>query len=134
MKDFLSDMLTRIRNGQRAGVDVVELHPYMPRICRDVLEILHEEGFIHGFSIIFDEKIKTTRIQVYLKYKNTNAPLIEHIFRISTPGRRIYVSTKVLWKPKSTSGIFIFSTPLGIMTDREARLLNLGGELLCGVY
>lgn len=134
MKDFLSDMLTRIRNGQRAGLDAVQMHPYMPRICKDVLEILYEEGYIRGFSEIYDDKTSLQKIKVYLKYKNGGAPLIEGIFRVSTPGRRVYLSTKVLWKPKSTFGIFIFSTSQGVMTDREARMLNLGGEVVCGVY
>lgn len=134
MKDFLSDMLTRIRNGQRAGLDAVSMHSHMPRICKDVLEILYEEGYIRGFSEISEDKKNERTIKVYLKYKNGGAPVIDGIFRVSTPGRRIYLSTKVLWKPKSTSGIFIFSTPQGVMTDREARLLNLGGEVLCGIY
>lgn len=134
MKDFLSDMLTRIRNGQRAGLDAVYMHSHMPRICKDVLEILYEEGFIRGFSEAFDDKKNERKIKVYLKYKNGGSPVIEGIFRVSTPGRRVYLSTKVLWKPKSTSGIFIFSTPRGVMTDRDARLLNVGGEVLCGIY
>jgi len=134
MKDFLSDMLTRIRNGQRAGLNAVYLHSHMPRICKDVLEILYEEGYIRGFSENCVDKKNERKIKVYLKYKNGGAPVIEGLFRVSTPGRRVYLSTKVLWKPKSTSGIFIFSTPQGVMTDHEARLLNLGGEVLCGIY
>lgn len=134
MKDFLSDMLTRIRNGQRAGLDAVYMHSHMPRICMDVLDILYEEGYIRGFSEYVDNKTNEKKIKVLLKYKNGGSPVIEGIFRVSTPGRRVYLSTKVLWKPKSTSGIFIFSTPQGVMTDRDARLLNLGGEVLCGIY
>ncbi len=134
MKDFLSDMLTRIRNGQRAGLDAVYMHSHMPRVCMDVLDILYEEGYIRGFSENYDNKKNIKKIKVLLKYKNGGGPVIEGIFRVSTPGRRVYISTKVLWKPKSNVGIFIFSTPQGVMTDREARLLNLGGEVLCGIY
>ncbi len=134
MKDFLSDMLTRIRNGQRAGLDAVYLHPYMPKMCKAVLKLLVEEGYIRGFSEYDATKITQNKIKVFLKYKNNGAPVIEGLFRVSTPGRRIYISTKTLWKPKTNIGLFIFSTPQGIMTDRDARLLNLGGEVLCGIY
>lgn len=134
MKDFLSDMLTRIRNGQRAGLDVVYLHPYTPQFCKDVLNVLYEEGYIRGFSEYNADNKTKKQIKVFLKYKNGGGPVIEGLFRVSTPGRRVFASTKVLWKPKNTSGIFIFATPQGIMTDRDARFLNVGGEVLCGVY
>lgn len=134
MKDFLSDMLTRIRNGQRAGLDAVYLHSHMPKMCKVVLKLLVEEGYIRGFSEYDSNKLINNKIKVFLKYKNNGAPVIEGLFRVSTPGRRIYVSTKILWKPKTNIGLFIFSTPQGIMTDRDARLLNLGGEVLCGIY
>lgn len=134
MKDFLSDMLTRIRNGQRAGLDAVYLHSHTPKMCKVVLKLLVEEGYIRGFSEYDSNKLINNKIKVFLKYKNNGAPVIEGLFRVSTPGRRIYVSTKILWKPKTNIGLFIFSTPQGIMTDRDARLLNLGGEVLCGIY
>jgi small subunit ribosomal protein S8 len=60
--------------------------------------------------------------------------VIRNIFRVSKPGRRVFLSTKALWKPKTTTGIFILSTPKGLYTDRDARFFNLGGEILCGVY
>lgn len=134
MTDFLSDMLTRIRNGQRAGLNAVYLHSHMPKMCKSVLQILCEEGYIRGFSEYDTDKITDRKIKVFLKYKNNGAPVIEGIFRVSTPGRRIYVSTRLLWKPKTSVGLFIFSTPQGIMVDRNARLMNLGGEVLCGIY
>jgi small subunit ribosomal protein S8 len=96
MKDFLSDMLTRIRNGQRAGLDAVYLHPYMPKMCKAVLKLLVEEGYIRGFSEYDATKITQNKIKVFLKYKNNGAPVIEGLFRVSTPGRRIYISTKTL--------------------------------------
>ncbi len=134
MKDFLSDMLTRIKNSQRAGLDAVVMPPHMPKICLKLLEILYHEGYIRGFSEIYDTKKNVKQIKVFLKYNTEGGPIFQDIFRISKPGRRIYISTKVLWKPKSNSGLFIFSTPQGVMTDREARLLNLGGEVLFGIY
>ena len=134
MRDYISDMLTRIRNGQRAGLDAVTLHINMPRICYDILNILYEEGYIRGFSEQINSKTAEKKIIVYLKYKYKGAPIIEGLFRVSTPGRRIYLSTKVLWKPKTSAGIFILSTPKGVLVDREARILNVGGEVLCGVF
>jgi small subunit ribosomal protein S8 len=133
MKDFLSDMLTRIRNGQQAGLDEVYMHPHMPKNCFNILKVLYDEGYIRGFTKCSLQK-NTSQIKVFLKYKNGGFPAIEGIFRVSKPGRRIYISTTALWKPKSSAGCFIFSTPLGVMTDREARFFNLGGEVLCGVY
>ncbi len=132
MKDYLSDLLTRIRNGQRAGLDVIQLHPNMPRMCYDVINILYEEGYIRGF--FEDNSSKKKKSYIYLKYKYKGAPVIEGIFSISKPGRRIFLSTKVLWKPKTSTGIFILSTPKGVLVDREARLLNVGGEILCGIF
>lgn len=134
MNDFLSDMLIRIKNGQRAGLDAVVLHPAMPRYCAEVLEVLYKEGYLSGFKEYYDSKTNMKRIKVYLKYNANGAPAIQNVFRVSTPGRRTYLSTKVLWKPKTTSGVFLLSTPKGVMVDRDARLLNLGGELLCGIY
>lgn len=134
MKDFLSDMVTRIRNGQRAGLTSIYMDSKMPRVCLDVLEILQNEGYISGFSEQPDLKTNKKKLKVFLKYKNGGSPVIEGIFRVSTPGRRVYLSTKVLWKPKTSSGIFIFSTSQGLMTDRDARFLNVGGEILCGIY
>lgn len=96
MKDFLSDMLTRIRNGQRAGLDAVYLHSHMPKMCKTVLKILFEEGYIRGFSEYDTNKVTDRQIKVFLKYKNNGAPVIEGLFRVSTPGRRIYVSTRSL--------------------------------------
>lgn len=96
MKDFLSDMLTRIRNGQRAGLDAVYLHSHMPKMCKLILKLLVAEGYIRGFSEYDTDKLTQNKIKVFLKYKNNGAPVIEGLFRVSTPGRRIYVSTKVL--------------------------------------
>jgi small subunit ribosomal protein S8 len=96
MRDFLSDMLTRIRNGQRAGLNVIYLNSYMPRICFDILEILQDEGYIRGFSEYSDSKTNEKKLKVFLKYGSGGSPVITGIFRVSTPGRRIYLSTKVL--------------------------------------
>jgi small subunit ribosomal protein S8 len=134
MKNFLSDMLTRIRNGQRASLEAVYMHPHMPKYCYAILKILSDEGYIRGISEEFGGQKSSRQVKVLLKYTSDGMPAIEGLFSVSKPGRRIYISTNVLWKPKSSTGLFIFSTPNGIMSDREARFFNLGGEVLCGVY
>jgi small subunit ribosomal protein S8 len=96
MKDFLSDMLTRIRNGQRAGLDEVYLHPHMPKNCFNILKVLYDEGYIRGFSKGTSSHKQLNHVKVALKYKNGGAPAIEGIFRVSKPGRRIYISTTTL--------------------------------------
>lgn len=132
MKDFISDMVTRIKNGQKVQLSSIKLNAFSPKYCLKILDILKEEGFIYGYFL--NEKENKQEIVVYLKYNNVGVPVIKNIFRVSTPGRRIYASTNMLWKPKTTTGVFIISTPKGLYTDRDARLLNLGGEILLGIY
>ncbi len=135
MRDYLGDMIARIKNGQLAGLPSVELHPHMPRTCYDVLNILYEEGYIGGVLDISSPINGKTRTVVKFKTSQKGGgKTIDGIFRISKPGRRIFLSTKALWKPRTSTGIFVLSTPHGVMTDREARLLNLGGEVLCGIF
>lgn len=134
MQDFLGDMITRIRNGHRARLGAVLLHPYTPNVCVRLLEILRDEGYILGFQYIHNTKSKKPQIKVLLKYDATGSSVVQAIFQVSKPSRRIYISLNALWKPKTTFGVFIVSTPIGLMVDREARLRNLGGEVLCGIY
>lgn len=139
MCDYIADMLTRIRNGQKAKLKEVVLHEYMSNNCIEILKILEREGYILGFlSWNFPKKQegekKKAQIKVILKYSGEGKSVIQGIFKISKPGCRVYISTKTLWKPKSSKGMFILSTPFGFLTDREARLLNVGGELICGIY
>ena len=132
MQNFLGDMLTRIRNGQRARLGAIYLHPFTPKLGVQVLVLLRTEGYISGFQYIcLNNKIF---IKVLLKYNNVGEEVIKSIFQISKPGRRIYLGLNSLWKPKNSFGIFIISTSKGLMVDREARLNNLGGEILCGLY
>ena len=130
MKDKLSDMLTRIRNGQKSGLLQIKLYKPSSNICLQVLNILHKEGYIRGFKI---NTIKPLKITVYLKYTYFGTPVIREIKRVSKPGRKFYTSIKPLWNLKSGLGIFIISTPKGLMTDLDAKILNQGGEILCSV-
>lgn len=134
MQDFLGDMITRIKNGHRARLGAVVLHPATSQLCLRVLTLLVQEGYIRGFSEISGEVKTGLSVCVFLKYNSSGVPAIQSIFRVSKPTRRVYVSLKSLWKPKSTGGIFILSTAQGLMVDYEARKRNLGGEVLCGVY
>jgi len=134
MQDFLGDMCTRIKNGHRARLGVVMLHPATPQLCLRVLTLLVKEGYIRSFSETLGKRRKDSSICVYLKYDANGSPALQSIFRVSKPTRRIYLSLKALWKPRSTGGLFIVSTVEGIMSDYEARKRNLGGEILCGVY
>lgn len=142
MCDYIGDMLIRIKNGQNAKLSDVLLHNYTPQKCIPILNLLEKEGYINGWeewsfkseSNFLKKKSIKSQIKVILKYNGEGKTAINGIFMISKPGRRIFLSTKALWKPKSGAGILILSTPFGIITDKEARLFNIGGEVLCGVY
>ena len=130
MSDPLGDMLTRIRNGQRAG----KTHVTSPasRLRANVLDVLRREGYIRGFAEAeVGPGIKEIRIE--LKYYEGD-PVIRKISRISTPGRRVYSKVKDLPRVYNGLGISILSTPQGVMSDAEARAANVGGELLCQVF
>lgn len=132
MSNYLSDMLIRIKNGQKAQLDAVVLHSNMPKFCYKILEILYEEGFIRGFTkkTIINNQLE---VKVLLKYTASGVGVISNVYSVSTPGRRVYASIGSLWKMKNGKGIFVISTPKGILVDRDARFLNLGGEVLCAI-
>lgn len=131
MKDYLADMIARIKTGCNANLPVIEMDANMSKACYAVLNILQDEGYIQGFSQVTYPK---TRTVVYLKYTNLGVPVISGISKISGAGRRIRLSTKSLWKPKNSRGVFILSTSKGVITDKEARQFNVGGEVLCCVF
>lgn len=132
MQNYIADMLIRIKNGQKAQLDAVILHSNMPKFCFKILEILYQEGFIRGFKIDFKSNNRK-EIKVLLKYENSGASVIKNITIVSTPGRRVYASVRSLWTLKNGTGMYILSTPKGVMVDRDARFLNLGGEVLCAI-
>ena len=130
MSDTLGDMLTRIRNGQTTNKKVVDAPA--SRFRKNVLEVLKREGFIRNF----EEKEMRPGInffEIELKYYN-GKPVISEIKRVSKPGRRVYSSIKNLQKTYNGLGISILSTPIGGMSDNEAREANVGGEVLCTIY
>ncbi len=129
MTDPLGDMLTRIRNGQRAKKDSV-LSPASTLRAR-VLEVLHREGYIRGFSE--DASGLHPQLRIELKYFE-GEPAIKHVARVSKPGRRVYSGSKELPITRNGLGITIVSTPRGVLSDAEARAQNVGGEVLAEVF
>jgi len=129
MNDLISDALTRIRNAYRAKKDSVEIKcsNLMERIC----DILKREGFIENYKKIEDNKQGILRI--YLKYEK-NRPAITQIKRISKPGRRVYVTKDKVPQVLQGYGIAILTTSKGVLTDKEARKLGVGGEVICYVW
>jgi small subunit ribosomal protein S8 len=130
MSDPLGDMLTRIRNGQRARQAVVASPA--SKIRANVLEVLKREGYIRGFT---RENIRpgVTELRIELKYVD-GEPVIREISRVSKPGRRIYSRITDLPRSYNGLGISILSTPRGVMSDNEARAAKVGGEVLCRVF
>jgi small subunit ribosomal protein S8 len=130
MTDPLGDMLTRIRNAQRAGMQNVSCPA--SKLRANVLEVLKREGYIRGFTPSNGSE-PAPQLKIELKY-NDGAPVIREINRISKPGRRVYSKIADLPRVYNGLGISILSTPRGVMSDSEARAANVGGEVLCRVY
>jgi small subunit ribosomal protein S8 len=129
LTDPLGDMLTRIRNGQRARKDSV-LTPASKLRAR-VLDVLQREGYIRGYS---EEQMgPAAGIRIELKYFE-GQPAIKSIARVSKPGRRVYSGSKELPKVRNGLGITIVSTPRGVLSDADAREQNVGGEVLAEVF
>ena len=128
MQDPLADMLTRIRNAQLVG----KLNVTMPasKLKANVARVLHEEGYINGFSVSEDNKPELT---IELKYFE-NKPVIAELDRVSRPGLRNYAGKDGLPSVRGGLGIAIVSTSKGVMTDRAARAAGVGGEVLCTVF
>ncbi len=129
LTDPLGDLLTRIRNGQRAKKDSV-LSPASTLRVR-VLDVLQREGYIRGYSE--DATGVHPQLRVELKYFE-GEPAIKHVARVSKPGRRVYSGSKELPVIRNGLGITIVSTPKGVLSDAEARAQNVGGEVLAEVF
>jgi small subunit ribosomal protein S8 len=130
LSDPLGDMLTRIRNGQKARMSVVVSPASKLRL--NVLEVLKREGYIRGYDVE-DVRPGVRNLRIELKY-HEGEPVIKEITRVSKPGRRIYSKIADLMKVYNGLGISILSTPRGVMSDNEARAANVGGEVLCKVF
>ncbi|AXP79572.1 30S ribosomal protein S8 [Mariniflexile rhizosphaerae] len=129
--DPIADYLTRIRNAVRANHRVVEIPA--SNLKKDITKILFEQGYILSYK--FDDSSVQGTIKIALKYnKETKEPVIKQIQRISKPGLRKYASSKELPRILNGLGIAIVSTSHGVMTGKQAKRDNVGGEVLCYVY
>ena len=132
MSDPIADMLTRIRNANTAKHDSVDIPSSKMKVS--IAEILKKEGYIKDFEVVKDEKGFST-IHVSMKYgKDKNEKIISGLKRISKPGLRVYANTDELPKVLGGLGIAIISTNKGVLTDKEARKENVGGEVLAFVW
>jgi len=128
LSDPLGDMLTRIRNGQRARK--TEVASPASKLRMNVLEVLRREGYIRGYR---RDDHGHQDLAIELKYHN-GEPVIRELRRVSKPGRRVYSGVDDLPRIYNGLGIAILSTPRGVMSDAEAREAHVGGEVLCMVF
>ncbi len=130
MTDPIADMLTRIRNANTVGHATVEIPA--SKMKKSIAGILADEGYIKGFDVIDDNKQGTIRIQ--MKYGADKERVISGIKKISKPGLKVYAKSDEVPKVLGGLGIAIISTSSGIISDREARKLGVGGEVICYVW
>lgn len=131
LTDPIADMLTRIRNANRIhhkSVDVL-----LSRVNLSIASVLKKSGYINGYNIDKDKRGHQV-LRVHLKYPEAKKTVITEIRRISKPGRRVYVKSENIPCVLNGYGIAIISTSRGVITDKEARQLNVGGEVLCHVW
>ena len=128
--DPIADMITRLRNGQLRGLNIVSIPS--SKLRAQILDVLKGEGFISGYKFLSEKKNKGSFL-VDLKYYN-GSPVIKEITRVSKPGRRIYTKADSIPKIQSGLGIAIVSTSMGIMSDNDAKSKNIGGEIICKVF
>jgi small subunit ribosomal protein S8 len=131
MTDPIADMLTRIRNANKARFKSVNV--YSSQMNMNIAKALKKSGYINAYDNVKDEKGQQM-LKIVLKYPDTKKTLITDIKRVSKPGRRVYVTSDSIPKVLNGFGISILSTSRGVVTDQEARELNVGGEVLCKVW
>ena len=131
MTDPIADMLTRIRNANKARFKSVNIQ--MSQVNVNIAKVLKKAGYVGGYDNVKDEK-GFAQLKITLKYPDTKRTVITDIKRISKPGRRVYVAADSIPKVLNGYGISVLSTSRGIMTDQEARELNVGGEVICNVW
>jgi len=129
LSDPIADMLTRIRNGVRISKEDVNVKA--SKVCEGVAGVLKQEGFIDGYDKIDDGKQGILRVK--LKYSPDGEPAIREISRTSKPGRRVYSAVKELPVVMGGMGVVVVSTSKGVMSDRNCRSQNIGGEIICTV-
>jgi small subunit ribosomal protein S8 len=128
--DPVADLLTRIRNANSAGHDSVELAG--SRLKLEIVKILQSEGFVKSYEIV--KNPVQNRIRINLKYGPRKEKVITNLKRVSKPGLRVYTKRGEIPRVLGGLGIAVLSTSTGVMTDRQARRLGIGGEVLCYVW
>ncbi len=131
MSDPIADLLTRIRNANAANHDTLELDH--SRIKGEIVRVLHSEGYLRRYEVVGEGALRP-KIKIHLKYGPRREKVLTDLKRVSKPGRRVYTSSGALPKVMGGLGIAILTTPQGVMTDRQARKSNLGGEVICYVW
>ena len=133
MTDPVADMLTRVRNATRMKFKSVDV--LLSRINLSIAKTLKQAGYISGFEVKKgDKKPHHDVLRIHLKYTDSKERIIKNIQRVSKPGRRVYTKGRGIPKILNGYGVAILSTSKGVVTDREARELNVGGEILCSVW
>jgi len=130
MTDPISDLMTRIRNAQLAKHDRLDIPA--SKLKTEMCRVLKQEGFIENYRLV--EAEPQSAIRVYLRYSDDGIPAIEHMARVSKPGRRVYRGVDDLPEVRNGLGVGIISTSHGLLTDREARERRVGGEFLCELW
>jgi small subunit ribosomal protein S8 len=124
--DTLSNLFSKIKNGYLSNKS--KINQQNSKQCINILNVFIREGFIKSYKI---SRIKPNQLEIYLKYKN-NKSVISEIKRISKPGKRLYIKNKDLYVKKK--GFYILSTSIGVITELQAKKLNIGGELICKIF
>jgi small subunit ribosomal protein S8 len=130
MSDTIADMLTRLRNAVAAKHKTVDVKN--SRICQGIAQVLKDEGYVTDFAIL-DDGTKQGLIRITIKYTATGEQVLRELKRISKPGCRVYRSVKDFPQVIQGLGIAVLSTSRGVLSDRQARAQNIGGELLATV-
>lgn len=132
MSDPIADMLTRIRNANRMKFKSVDV--LLSKLNINIAKTLKKAGYIGGFDIVKNDAKTHDMLRIHLKYSDRKERVITGIQRMSKPGRRMYTSSSKIPRVLNGYGVSILSTSRGVMTDAEARALNVGGEILCNVW
>ena len=132
MSDPIADMLTRIRNGVAARHEYVNIPASKLKLA--IAEVLKSEGFVRDYEVLEGDRGPQKNLRVELSYTGKKEPVLSGIQRVSKPGLRVYVEKREIPRVYGGLGIAILSTPKGVMTGREARRQQVGGEILCYVW
>ncbi len=130
MTDPIADMLTRIRNGLKAVRETIDVP--CSKVKVDIAKVLKAEGYIRNYKVLKDNK--QGKIKVILKYDDNGLPVLQGLKRVSKPSRRVYCGSDGIPEVLNGFGVNVVSTSKGLMSDKQARKMGLGGEIICSVW